>query len=102
MLPSPSPSRLHLQLNFMDDFPDQLFSEEMAQALIQAHPDCVEWKEKAERFHQAMKELGMNLEKKVGEYAAALKAYQDKKAIPCERECEIGKHTPCKRSYFQY
>ena len=79
------------QVNFMDEFPDELLTQAELQAVVQMAPECSPWKDKIERGQKAMKEHGCMLQKIVREEKAAIDAYNDKKKISCERDCKISK-----------
>jgi hypothetical protein len=78
-----------LNVNFMDDYPEELFSEAMLQAMMQMDPECLEWKEKIERGYRSMREHGMRLQKRLAAYQKAMDDYKARKAVPCKKDCAM-------------
>ena len=81
------------QVNFMDDYPEELFSEAMLQAMMQMDPECLEWKEKMERGYQTMREHGMRLQKSLEAYQKAMDDYKTRKAVPCKKDCPMSEYS---------
>jgi hypothetical protein len=73
----------------MDDYPEELFSEAMLQAMMQMDPECLEWKEKIERGYRSMREHGMRLQKRLAAYQKAMDDYKARKAVPCKKDCAM-------------
>ena len=75
----------------MDDFPEEVFSEDMQASLMQMDSECLQWKERIESGHKTMWELGNRMQDKMRAYKTAMEAYNARKNVSCERDCEMSK-----------